>query len=181
MSYLIRDKRLAFGILPVTLLERTALSPLARLLWAVLDSFGERIYPSQKVIAFRMGLKPENHRSVVRYVGELVAGGFLSVERGAAGGSNLYILTLPDYCFVNDPALLKIALDGSTAAPAPDLGPGPVGGKKRLRMTPRARIEWLEDRRRARIGSQATAANGSPPPPGPLDISLLSCYERRRR
>ncbi len=157
-----KDRRLNFGILPVNLLDRSALSPLARLLWGVLDSFGETIFPSIPFIAVRMGLDPSSKGAVRRYLAELIKSGFLQVRPRGLGQSNLYILTMPDYCFIESPELLKLAPGWSQA--------GDIGG--RGTKTAQNRQNWLDrqkDAKDARV--PASTGGGIQPVPGGVPAS----------
>ena len=146
-GYLRKDPRFIFGILPVQMLELTGWSPMARLLWGVLDSYGNTAFPGLASIAFRMGLEPSNHKSVIRYTRELVEGDGLKVEK-IAGGTNVYMPTLPDYCFIEDRQTLKFSID--QAGKAIPEGPPPSRFRKKPRLSPSDRLSIIEKRRAAK-------------------------------
>lgn len=113
MGQVLKDRRLLFGALPVNLLDRSNLSPLARLLWVVLDSCGvQQLTPSLSFLAVRMGMHPvSGKKTVLKYLRELSDGGFVDVQPGAGpDGSNRYTLTMPDYCWLDSPKLLQLAV-----------------------------------------------------------------------
>ena len=92
VSKLVRDNRLKHGEVPVDLLK-SDLSTYAKLLWAVLDSFGEVPFPNLKSISQRLGAsKP----TVIKAQRELEAAGWIVVQnRQKQEKSNLYELTHP--------------------------------------------------------------------------------------
>ncbi len=96
-----------FGVLPVPVLDRTKLSPNARLCLAVLDGFGKNvIYPHLPTIARRMGFAEASTKTVIAALVELVQAGFLDVRGGrGAHAPNYYFLKIPLYCRVEDPLL----------------------------------------------------------------------------
>lgn len=106
----LKDRRLSYGCLPVNLLDRSTLTPMARLLYGVLDSCGvEQLFPSLAFLAIRMGLHPTSTKAVKLRIRELMAKGFLKKKRRGAGISNAYLLTMPDYCWIESPELLEMA------------------------------------------------------------------------
>ncbi len=149
---LVYSRNLSFGILPVNLLDRSNLSPMARLCWGVLRSFGETIFPSVAFIAVRMGLDPSSKVAVRRYLDELKRQGFLSVKPRGVAMSNLYTLMMPDYCYIETPDMLQLA-PGAT-------GTGPV---TRYRgKTAKARQAWLKRREDDKKGGTQEALPGVP-------------------
>jgi len=132
------DKRLqepAHGRLYVAMLEDSTLTPLARLLWGVLNSFGKKVFVRKATIARRMGLSANSQKTVSLYLVELSQSGFLSV-RTRAGKNNTYFLTMPDWAFIEDPATRQAARAaqgnaGKAWAPAADPGPAGRAGRGR--------------------------------------------------
>jgi hypothetical protein len=131
MGKVLRARQLIFGTLPINLLDRSSLSPHARLLWAVLDSCGsQEVRPSIEFLAIRMGLDPKSRPTVYRALDELCSSGFLEVDSSRGGkGTNAYYLKLPDYCLVDTPAVLEAAFN----APVPVNALGWTGAKGRVK------------------------------------------------
>lgn len=156
MGKVLKDRRLLFGALPVNLLDRSNLSPMARLLWAVLDSCGvQQLAPSLPFLAVRMGMHPKNKRTVLKYLRELTDSGFLAVAPGAGReGANDYKLTMPDYCWIDSPRLLQLAVK----EPVQPSSPAWTAGKGKTSPPPRKkaavdRVAW-NSARQARLDRQ---------------------------
>jgi hypothetical protein len=119
LGRILKDRRLKFGTLPQYMLERSPLSPLARLLWGVLDACGaDEVAPDMRELAVMLGLKPSSVKTVTRALAELIDEGFLDdIESGRlTGQANNYRLTMPDYCWVEGDELLRIAIKGPRRA-----------------------------------------------------------------
>jgi len=172
LGRLLKDRQLSSGNLPINLLERSPLSPMARLCWAVLDSCGaDLIFPSLATIAFRMGLNPENRKSIIRWLDELEKYGFLE-KHAKFGESTEYFLTMPDYCWVHQWSKFLTEIHKAHSET-----PKPTGKRRSAPKVSFDRLAWLnavEGRREARVKGRkmlkkekaATSGPRATPPTG---------------
>lgn len=96
-----------FGALPVRVSKRCNLSPMARLLFVVLDGLAgkkQRFAAAHlDTLAAMLGLSTKSKKSVLRYLVELVRAGFLDVEPQPFDRPLKFYPKLPDYCVTPDP------------------------------------------------------------------------------
>ena len=162
---ILRDSRLNYGTLPQNMLDRSPLSPLARLLWGVLDASGtERTNPGARLIAVRMGLKPSSTKTVTKYLAELVDHGFCRIRSGRRWGvPNAYFLTMPDYCFIESDELLKVAVSVPVTPTRGDWTGGKGKSAKRRDRGSFDRLAWHAARRAHNEARRANIPDGPPP------------------
>jgi len=162
---LLKDRQLSAGSLPINLLERSPLSPMARLCWGILDSCGaDLLFPSLATIAFRMGLKPDNRKSVIRWLDELEKYGFLE-KHAKFGESTEYYLTMPDYCWVHDWSKFSTEIHKAHSE-----RPQATGKRRQAPKVSFDRMQWLEaveGRREARIKGRRLAKKEKAKTSGP--------------
>jgi hypothetical protein len=161
IGQILKARGMTYGALPVQMLDRCSLSMGARLCFAVLDSCGaDHCFASLTFIAVRMGLHPENKRTVQKYLRELVDAGFLEVypPSETSGGPNVYQLILPDYCTVNSPEILKAALGAHVPANTAKWGAGQRNTPGRQKKASYDRQAWFQARADAKANHKRRIA-----------------------